>query len=279
VKIRVKYRSNTGELTAGAVKLFRISMTVLVMTVVALLSAALTMRLAIHAGEVEVPDVSNLTLEEAGGKVSDASLNLTIENRFYSTTVPAGRVLSQSPAAGVTVRKGWHMRVTESMGPQKATIPDTVGMSEREAGLAIRKASMDIGTLAHLPSPGAPETVLAQTPPANAEGVDKPEVGLLLSQAEAAAPKAYVMPSLIGMSYSGAAAKMREVDVRVYATLPPTAVAVDGQGQALPVTPSGIVLSQTPAVGMRVTAADIAKVRMSGAAVTSVPTTPAVSAP
>jgi beta-lactam-binding protein with PASTA domain len=279
VKIRVKYRNNTGELTAGAVKLFRISMTVLVMTVVALVSAALTMRLAIHAGEVEVPDVSNLTLEEAGSKVSNASLNLTIENRFYSTTVPAGRVLSQSPAAGMTVRKGWHMRVTESMGPQKVTIPDTVGMTERDAGLAIRKASLDIGTLAYLPSPGAAEMVLAQTPPANAEGGDRPEVGLLLSQTEAAEARAYVMPSLIGLSYSAAAAKMREMDVRVYATLPQTPVAVDGKGDALPVSPAGSVVSQTPAVGMRITPADIAKVRMSGSSVASAPATAPEPAP
>jgi beta-lactam-binding protein with PASTA domain len=275
VKIRVRYRNNTGELTAGFVKLFRISMTVMAMLVVALFSTLITMRLAIHAGEVEVPNVSNLTLEEAGSKVSSASLNLTIENRFYSTTVPAGRVLSQSPAAGVTVRKGWHMRVTESMGPQRVTIPDTVGMNERDAGMTLRRASLDLGAMAHLPAPGVPDTVLAQTPPANAEGIDKPEVSLLLSQTEASVTKAYVMPNLVGMSYSAALAKMRELDLRLYAMVPQMAAATTATGEVLPVTPAGVVVTQQPSAGMRVSAGETPKVKMSAGAVV----TPGAAAP
>jgi beta-lactam-binding protein with PASTA domain len=281
VKIRVRYRNNSGEVTAGAARAFRIGMTLLAMTVVALLSALITMRLAIHTGEVEVPNLSGLTVEEAADKTSSARLNLTVENRFYSTTVPAGRVLSQSPSAGASVRKGWHMRVTESMGPQRVSIPDTVGMNERDAGMAIRRASLDLGAIAHLPSPGAADIVLAQTPPANAEGVDKPEVSLLLSQPESASPRAYVMPSLVGMSYSAASAKMREMDLRVYAIVPqPVPVAVDpgapaGTPSPAPVAtiPAGVVLSQMPAAGMRVSSADTARVKMSAAALAAPPST------
>jgi len=277
VKIRVRYKNNTGDLTAGAVQLFRVSMTVLAMTVVALLSALITMRLAIHASEVEVPDVSNLTLEEAASSVTNASLNLTVESRFYSTTVPAGRVLSQSPSPGASVRKGWHMRVTESMGPQRVTIPDTTGMNERDAGMAIRRASLDLGALAHMPAPGTPDTVLAQTPPANAEGVDKPEVSLLLSQAEASAPKAYVMPNLVGLSYSAASAKMREMELRLVAQVPQPAApvadpnAAPGTPAPAPVamSPAGVVVTQTPAAGMRVSTAETPRVKMSAGVVSS----------
>ena len=276
LKIRVRYRNNSGEVTAGAARAFRIGMTLLAMTAVALLSALITMRLAIHTGEVEVPNLASLTVEEAAEKTSSARLNLTVENRFYSTTVPAGRVLSQSPAPGASVRKGWHMRITESMGPQRVSIPDTVGMNERDAGMAIRRASLDLGAIAHMPSPGPADVVLAQTPPANAEGVDKPEVSLLLSQPESASPRAYVMPNLIGMSYSAASAKMREMDLRVNAIIPqPTQAAVDPNAPAgttpapAPVAtlPAGVVLSQTPAAGMRVSAAEAARVKMSAAAV------------
>jgi beta-lactam-binding protein with PASTA domain len=224
------------------------------------------MRLAIHTGEVEVPNLAGMTVEEAADKTTSARLNLTVENRFYSTTVPAGRVLSQSPAPGASVRKGWHMRITESMGPQRVTIPDTVGMNERDAGMAIRRASLDIGATAHLPSPGAQDTVLAQTPPANAEGVDKPEVSLLLSQPESAAPRAYVMPNLVGMSYSAASAKMRDMDLRIYAIVPQQASADPTAPAPAAMLPAGVVLSQTPAAGMRVSTAESPKVKMSAAA-------------
>ncbi len=270
MKIRVRYRDNAQEVSAGAARIFRISMTVLAMSTVALLSALITMRLAIHTGEVEVPDLSGMTLEEAAQKSTGAQLNLTIENRFYSTTVPPGRVLSQSPAAGTTVRKGWHMRITESIGPQRVGIPDTVGMNEHDAGAAIRRASLDLGTLAYLPSPGTPDTVLAQTPPANAEGVDKPEIALLLSQPAAAAPAAYVMPNLAGMSFSAANAKMREIDLHVWAIVPqPAASASDSATQAVaaqPLVPAGVVVSQVPAAGTRVSSADNPHVKMSAGA-------------
>ena len=273
MKIRIRYRDNAGEVTAGALRLFRISMTVLAMTTVALLSALITMRLAIHTGEVEVPDLSGMTVEEAADRTSTKQLNLTVENRFYSTTVPAGRVLSQSPSAGSSVRKGWHMRVTESMGPQHVAIPDTVGMNERDAGMAIRHASLDLGALAYLPSPGPADTVLGQTPPANAEGVDKPEVSLLLSQPESAAPKAYVMPNLVGMSFSAANAKMREMDMHVWAIVPQPAAAQADTTPGAPapapaplLIPAGVVVTQVPAAGSRVALADNPHVKMSAGA-------------
>jgi beta-lactam-binding protein with PASTA domain len=262
-------------------------MTLLAMTSVALLSALITMRLAIHTGEVEVPNLAGLTLEEAADTTSNARLNLTVENRFYSTTVPAGRVLSQSPSPGASVRKGWHMRITESMGPQRVAIPDTVGMNERDAAMAIRRASLDLGAIAHIPAPGAADTVLAQTPPANAEGVDKPEVSLLLSQPESASPRAYVMPNLVGMSYTAASAKMREIDLRIYAIIPQQIpVAIDPNAPAgtpppAPVAtlPAGVVLTQTPAAGMRVSSSDTPRVKMSAAAVaTPTAATPPVGA-
>ncbi|MGI4755249.1 MAG: PASTA domain-containing protein [Janthinobacterium lividum] len=275
MKIRLRYRDNAAEVKAGTARLFHMGMVLLAMSTVALLSALITMRLAIHTAEVEVPNLGGLTVDEAGEKTTSARLNLTVENRFYSTTVPAGRVLSQSPAAGATVRKGWHMRVTESLGPQRVSIPDTVGMNEHDAGMAIRRASLDLGALAYLPSPGTADVVLAQTPPANAEGVEKPEVGLLLSQPETAAPKVYVMPSLVGLSYSAANAKMKEMDLHVWAIVPqPAAPAADPSAApgSVPtpaptaMVPAGVVVTQTPAAGGRVSAGDNPHVKMSAGA-------------
>jgi beta-lactam-binding protein with PASTA domain len=280
VKIRVRYQNNSGEVTAGAVRIFRISMTVLSMLAVALFSALITMRLAIHTGEVEVPSVAGLTVEEAAQKTNSAHLALTVENRFYSTTVPAGRVLSQSPLPGASVRKGWHMRITESLGPQRVTIPDTVGMNERDAGMALRRASLDLGAIAHLPSPGPADTVLAQTPPANAEGVDKPEVSLLLSEPEANAPHAWVMPNLVGLSFSMASTRMRDLDLHLYAIVPQ--VATDSDIPTMPITasPAGYVVTQVPAAGMRVSVADNPHVKMSAvAAASAAPAATSVAAP
>ena len=294
MKIRVRYRDNRRELKRGTARWFGISVTVLSMAAVALLSALLTVRIAIHASEVEVPNVAGLTVDEASDKTHDAQLNLTVENRFYSTTVPAGRVLSQLPTPGTSVRKGWHMRITESMGPQRATIPDTIGMDQRDAAAAIRRSQMELGTVAHLPAPGPAEVVLAQTPPPNAEGVDKPEVSLLVSQPFANAPRAYVMPNLVGLSFSVARARMKEMNLPLWAIVPQSAApvasasadgAVVGDAPAAapaPVVIAGPIASQVPVAGARVSAGDNPHVTMtkgySAPAPVAAPVSPVVAA-
>ncbi|MEK6397245.1 MAG: penicillin-binding protein, partial [Terriglobus sp.] len=143
------------------------------------------------------------------------------------------------------------------------------------------------GATAHIPSPGQSDIVLAQTPPANAEGVDKPEVSLLLTEPYTAEPKAWVMPNLVGLSYSAASARMREMDLRVYAIVPQVVTpAVDPNAPAgtpapapTPMAPAGVVLTQTPTAGARVTSADIAKVKMSAAAAMPTATPTANAAP
>jgi beta-lactam-binding protein with PASTA domain len=182
---------------------FRFALSALAMLFVMFLSAAITLRIALHGHEVTVPNFSGLTVSEASDAALKAGLDLNIENKFYSTTVPAGRMLSQAPASGSRVRHGWQVRVTVSLGPQQVTIPDVSGEPERAASINIRRDSLDLGTLAHIEAPGDPDIVLAQTPPPDA-GVDQPRVSLLLSSTADGAANALVMPSFLGMSFSAA---------------------------------------------------------------------------
>ena len=76
------------------------------MVVVAIFSAYIAMRVAIHGREVEVPQQPICPLSEAAAKAAALGLRFNIENRFYSA-VPAGEVISQSPAPGTTVRREW----------------------------------------------------------------------------------------------------------------------------------------------------------------------------
>ena len=276
-------------------RFFRLALSILAMLFVMFLSAAITLRIALHGHEVSVPNFSGMTVSEASTAALKAGLDLNIENKFYSTTVPAGRMLSQAPAAGSKVRHGWQVRVTESLGPQQVTIPDVAGQTEREASLNIRRDSLDLGTLAHIDAPGDPDIVLAQTPPPDA-GVDQPRVSLLLSSTASGASSAIVMPSFLGMTYSAANHAAAAVGLRVTfvsdtpvpapaAPTPQTpayttnaaGVKVDANGQAIsfpagqpppatptpvpaahdaPSSPAGPVTAQKPDSGYRVTKGD-----------------------
>jgi beta-lactam-binding protein with PASTA domain len=197
-------------------RFFNIVLGALAMLVVALFSAFITMRLAIHGREVKVPNLTGLTLADASKQTRSLGLILTLENRFYSPNTPPGHVLAQSPAPGVTVRRQWAVRVTESLGAQQVAIPDVLGQSERTASINIRRLGLELGAVAHVAAPGEPGVVIAQTPAPNAAGVDRPRVSLLLSEpAQAESPDAFVMPSLAGLTLAGAAARAYAAGLRI----------------------------------------------------------------
>ncbi len=169
-------------------RIFNILLGALAMLAVALLSAFLTLRLAIHGREVVVPDLSGETIAEAAANATNLGLSVNLENRFYSTTVPAGRVFSQSPRPGTKVRRQWTLRITESLGPQRVSVPNVIGKTERAAAVEIRRLALELGTVAYLPAPVPPGIVLTQTPTPNATGIDGPRVSLLVSESPGADP-------------------------------------------------------------------------------------------
>jgi beta-lactam-binding protein with PASTA domain len=258
-------------------RFFNIVLGALAMLVVALLSAFITMRLAIHGREVKVPNLAGLTLADASKQTRSLGLILTLENRFYSPNTPPGHILAQSPAPGVPVRRQWAVRVTESLGAQQVAIPDVLGQSERTASIKIRRLGLELGAVAHVAAPGEPGVVIAQTPAPNSAGVDRPRVSLLLSEpAQAESPDAFVMPSLAGLTLASAAARAYAAGLRIVSaedlntpgdasasapatpgspstTSPPGAPSSPPIPQAISV---GTVIAQTPPAGRRVVKGD-----------------------
>src|SRR5690242_1063563 len=176
---------------------FRLMLLGLVLIMVALASALTAMRFAIYGREVAVPKLVGLTPTQAQKMAADKGLVLDTERRFYSADIPEGHVMSQMPEAGTLVRRGWRVRIAESMGPQRVVIPDILGQSSRAAEMNIRRWGLELGTVAAVNIPDLPPNqVVAQSPPANASGVASPRISLL----ETSAPEspAFLMPDFIG---------------------------------------------------------------------------------
>jgi eukaryotic-like serine/threonine-protein kinase len=243
--------------------LFRTLGILLLLVVVALTSAVLTMHFAIHGAEVTIPDLKGSSIPEAHQQASALGLDLSVENRLYSSDVAAGHVLNQSPAPGTVVRAGWPMRLTESLGPQKVTIPALTGKDDRIAALEIRRAGLQPANPAYLASPQAPEgTVLAQSPEPDAAGVENPIVHVLLAApADPSATPGMVMPSLIGKLFPNAALTVTRAGLKL-APVKSTPITVPAVGSinsnTVPAPPvvSGSVLAQNPPAGYRVQAGD-----------------------
>jgi beta-lactam-binding protein with PASTA domain len=175
----------------------------LLLLIVALLSALTAMRLAIHGREVTVPNFQSKTPTEARRIADDTGLDVQIEREYYSPTVTRGRVLSQMPAPGTVVRRGWELRLALSLGPQRVAIPPVIGESQRAAAINIDQRGLELGSTATVQVLGIPAgQVLSQNPPPNATGVAAPKISLLV--ADALSPQPFVMPSFIGQPLGSA---------------------------------------------------------------------------
>jgi len=246
----------------------------LVLITVALVSALTAMRLAIHGQEVAVPGLVGMTPGEAERALSGSGLQLQIERQYYSPQIAEGRVMSQLPTPGTKVRRGWEVRVAQSLGPMRISIPDVTGQSERAAELNIKRRGLDVTSTAEIPIPAIPaDQVLAQNPTANEKQVSTPKISLLVSAATD--PQAYLMPNFEGQPLGSVSRTLQDAGFKLgnvsMAALPPgpgDAAAnagnpfapSPGTAQEPPPspppqpTPASIIVSQTPAAGQKIVA-------------------------
>lgn len=246
-------------------KFFRLLAMSLVLIVVGVMSALTAMRVAIHGRETAVPNFVKLTVPEAAKLAENNGLAYTLEGQFYSADVPEGRIVSQQPAAGTRVRRGWRVRLAQSIGVQRVVIPDVQGQSPRAAELNVRQRGLEIDTTAEAHIPDAPtEQVIAQSPPPNAQNVQSPKVSVLV--ASAAEPMSFVMPNFVGHSLAEASADIEQAGfklahVQTVDTIPATGTPTAPSPSASPtvaesnsMTTATMVLRQVPAAGQKISA-------------------------
>jgi len=241
-------------------KFFRMLLLALVLMTVALISALTAMHLAIHGREVAIPKLVGMSPFEAERAGATLGLLVVVERQFYSPDIPEGKIMTQMPPPGTKVRRGWSIRVAQSLGPQRVTIPDVTGGSERIAELNIRRRGLSLGSVAHVNLPDAPlDQVISQSPPANASGVSAPKINLLVS--DGAEPPTYVTPNLTGQPLGSAMLALQDAGVKagkISVLRPP----LPGEPQSVPVAPSAVsepsaasmIVAQTPAPGQKITA-------------------------
>ncbi len=237
---------------------FRLVLLASVCLVVALVSALTAMRFAIHGREAAVPNLVGKSPVEAFRIAEDSGMQVVIERQFYSANIPEGRILSQVPDAGIQVRRGWQIRVAQSLGPQRVEIPNVLGESDRAAEINIRRRGLDVASVAQIQVPGQlPDQVLAQSPPPKASGISAPKISLLVT-APAESP-AFVMPSFVGQPLGSVTLALQDAGLHVGSVNaaeqvpgPATAPNVPTIPLPAPVSPASIVVSQNPAAGQKV---------------------------
>jgi len=203
------------------------------------LSAAASMRIALRTREVEVPNLTNRTLNDASATAADLGLTLRVDDtRRPDPKIAAGHVLAQEPQPGSTARRQRSIRVWLSTGPRAATMPALIGETERSAQLRLSQDGLSLSTVSEIRDHTLPtDVVVAQDPPAKSAAAG---VALLVNRGERG--ESYVMPDLIGVNGDRAAEILRARGFRV---------AVVGTAP-YPGVAAGIVIRQSPQGGFQI---------------------------
>ena len=202
------------------------------------LFAAASMRVALRAREVLVPDLTDRTAADANAMVDVLGLTLKVDDaRRLDAKIAAGRILAQDPGAGSAARRQRTIKVWLSAGPRTSSVPRLVGETERAAQSRLAQDGFTLKGVAEIRSQAAPDVVVAQNPSPKSAGE---QVTLLVNRGDRGVT--YVMPDLIGLNGERAAEALRNRGFRI---------AVVGS-VPYPGVVAGIVVRQNPQGGFQI---------------------------
>src|SRR3979490_3036062 len=117
------------------------------------LFAAASMRVALRAREVQVPDFTNRTANEANALAANLGLGIKVdETRRPDPKIGAGRVLAQEPASGSTARRQRSIKMWLSAGQRAAIVPPLVGETQRAAELRLAQNGLTLASVSEIRS-------------------------------------------------------------------------------------------------------------------------------
>ena len=108
------------------------------------------MRWFIGGNSLVVPDLVGRDMVYAVDVLSRMNLRLKIAGEEYNPHLPANYIISQEPLPGAAVKKGRSIAVRVSKGAHESPVPPVVGMSQREAEIAIQQGGFRIGDVARV---------------------------------------------------------------------------------------------------------------------------------
>lgn len=185
--------------------------------------------------EYQVPDLTNLTIEEAEEVLKEAHLRLN-ENIEYEENdeVEEGKIFRQEPGIDQYVKKNRKIKVTVSAESEegKTPVPDVENMKSEKAEDALEKAGFKCVLVEEFSETIALGYVIRQTPSANSKLKKGAEVTIYVSGEEEQA----VVPKVTGISEDEARTKITEAGLSVGA--------VNAEENE---SPAGTVIAQNPA--------------------------------
>lgn len=137
------------------------------------------------SGQVEVPDVVGMTLDDAKKELNDAGLGWKIGKQEESAQYDKGYVMGQDPEDGEKVKKNTQITLDVSTGKaeEQVEVPNVVGQDEADAQKTLEDAGFKVESTAVYSSQPQGE-VVATTPEAGTQAAKGSTVTIQVSKGE-----------------------------------------------------------------------------------------------
>jgi serine/threonine-protein kinase len=243
-----RLEDSIGRLDPRAVRvLMPVSAVLAAVVCAALVANFIVMPIIVGRGDlVAAPDLVGASLAEAQRVAAESGLNLRVTDERPDPAQPGGRIVRQSPEAGVDVKRGRTVSVSVSAGIDRKAVPSLAGLPMRQAELELSRAGLAVGDVIEVSSDRvARGRVIGSTPGAGTLVTAGGEVTLLLSLGHR--PADLVMPSLVGREASEARAAAERLGL---------VVDVVSYGRVKRGPSGDVVVMQDPPAGARVAEGD-----------------------
>jgi eukaryotic-like serine/threonine-protein kinase len=231
----------------------KVGLLAMTLALIAALSAYYTVRNSVSGRDVQVPDLTRMTIEEATALLKQRGLLLEQAAQRNDDAVEEGRILAQDPPSGSAIKLQRKVKVVVSLGNKVTATPELRGGAARKAQITLQQQGMRIGSSLYVYSKRVAENlVIAQDPLPGSIGPRSGTIGLLVSRGER--PRTYVMPSLVGRAEGEATAFLARAGLKAAPSRH------DGSRPA----PRGTVVAQDPQAGYPVSVGDIVTLTVAG---------------
>lgn len=161
---------------------------------------------------VIVPDLSNMTLQEATEKAEEVGFKVEKGELVTDPDIPEGSVVSQTPEANTTAKKGTTIRVNLSKGPGDGQVPDLKGLSQEAAEEMLIANGFKLGDVTPGPSDLEKGKVYKQSPEGGTIQKAGTTVDIMISDGS---QEKVAVPYLIGKDIDTAKAQLSEQGLKV----------------------------------------------------------------
>ncbi len=159
--------------------------------------------------EVEVPNLLDMTYEEAKEELEAIGLEIEIGKEVETEEVDPGLVVSQSPVEGVKVKEGATVTVDISVSAESGLVPSLLGEAYNRTTISdlLEEHGFTLGSVTEDNSSEYAEGyIMSQDPSPGTEAELGTAVNIVVSKGEAAP----TMPLLLGMTVDEAEAALNE---------------------------------------------------------------------